>query len=120
MDETTLDGATVVQRLFQRVENEPGRRLPADPPADDPPGEGVDDEGDMDEARPGRDVGEVGDPEPVRAVGAEHAVHPVQRARRARVGNRRPHPPAPDGSLQAQRPHQPGDGAAGDRNTLAS
>ena len=39
---------------------------PADPPADDPSGEGVDDEGHVDEALPGRDVGEVRQPERVR------------------------------------------------------
>ena len=47
---------------FQSVQDEAGMRRPAHPPADDPAGIGVDDKGDIDEAGPGRDVGEVGDP----------------------------------------------------------
>src|SRR6202021_345715 len=46
-----------------------GMRRPAHPPADDPAGIGVDDKGDIDEAGPGRDVGEVGDPQHVRPPG---------------------------------------------------
>ena len=37
------------------------------PPAHDPAGIGVDDEGDVDEAGPGRDIGEVGEPKHVWA-----------------------------------------------------
>ena len=67
MDEAAaLDGPAGVQRLLQRVEHEAGMRGARHPPADDAPGEGVDDEGDVDEARPGGDIGEVGDPERVR------------------------------------------------------
>ncbi len=41
-------------------------RSEADAPADDPPGEQVQDERDVDEPGPGRDVGDVGDPAGVR------------------------------------------------------
>ena len=51
-----------MESLFQSVQDEAGMRRPAHPPADDPAGIGVDDKGDIDEAGPGRDVGEVGDP----------------------------------------------------------
>ena len=40
-------------------------------PADDRLGEGIDDEGDVDEPRPGPDVGEVGDEQPVRRRSGE-------------------------------------------------
>jgi hypothetical protein len=40
-----------VERLLERVEDEAGRVGPRHPPADDPAGEGVDDEGDVDEPR---------------------------------------------------------------------
>jgi hypothetical protein len=50
---------TVMQRLLQGVENEARLRRARHPPADDPPGEGVDHEGDIDEPLPGRNVREV-------------------------------------------------------------
>ena len=51
-----------MQGLLQRVENEAGRLRAADPPADDPSGEDVDHESDVDHAGPGAHVGQVGDP----------------------------------------------------------
>ena len=45
--------------LFEGIENEPGMRGGADPPANDPPGIGVDNEGDIDEPFPCGDVGEI-------------------------------------------------------------
>jgi hypothetical protein len=60
MNETAaLDGPAIVERLLQRVEDEAGLGGAGDPPADDPAGEGVDDEGDVDEALPRRDIGEI-------------------------------------------------------------
>lgn len=54
-----MDRPTIVQRLLQRVQDEAGMCCPAGAPANDPAGVCVDDEGDVDEPRPGRDVGEV-------------------------------------------------------------
>ena len=52
MDEpAAMDGPALVQGLLQRIEDEAGMGCPADPPADDPPGEGVDDEGDIDDPK---------------------------------------------------------------------
>src|SRR3954454_12277483 len=68
MHETaTLDGPARVQGLLKRVEHEAGVRGRAHPPADDATGVSIDHKGDIDEAGPGRDVGEIGDPEHVRA-----------------------------------------------------
>jgi hypothetical protein len=51
MDEAAaLGGPTFMQSLLKRVENEAGMGCPADPPADDPPGEYINDEGDIDQA----------------------------------------------------------------------
>ena len=75
-----MDGPSIVQGLLQSIEHEAGMRRPAHPPADDPAGIGVDDEGHVDEAGPGRDIGEVGDPEHVRRRGMELAVHVIERA----------------------------------------
>ena len=47
---------SILKRLFQGVEDETGMRRPAGSPADDPLGVGIEDEGDVDEPRPGRDV----------------------------------------------------------------
>ena len=58
------DGPALVQGLLQRIEHEAGVRRARHTPADDAAGEDVDDEGDVDEAGPGRDVGEVRDPQP--------------------------------------------------------
>jgi len=48
-------------------------------PAHDPAAEGVDDEGDEAEAGPGRDVGDVGEPEAVWGGRAEGALHEIGR-----------------------------------------
>ena len=53
---------SLMQGLLQRVEHEAGVSRAGETPADDAPREGVDDEGDVDEAGPGHDVGEVGYP----------------------------------------------------------
>ena len=45
------DGFAIMQRLLQRIEHEAGMRRPRHAPADDAAGVGVDDEGDVDEAR---------------------------------------------------------------------
>jgi hypothetical protein len=59
MDEAALHGAAVVRRLLQGIGDEPGMRRPRNPPADDPAGEHVDDEGHAREAPPGRHMGEI-------------------------------------------------------------
>lgn len=48
-----------MKRLLQGIEDEAGMCRAAGSPANDPPGVGIDDEGDVDEPRPGRDAGEV-------------------------------------------------------------
>ena len=48
MDEAaTMSRPPVMKRLLQRIQDEAGMRRPAGAPADDPPGIGVDDEGDV-------------------------------------------------------------------------
>ena len=62
VDQFVPFGLTRVQRLLQCVEHEVGPHRAAAPPADDAPSEDVDDEGHVDKALPGRDVGEIADP----------------------------------------------------------
>lgn len=61
----------------QRVENPPGRRIQPHGPARDPARERVRHDGEVQEASPRRDGGDVRDPEPIRRVGAEVPVDEV-------------------------------------------
>jgi hypothetical protein len=72
-------------------------------PADDAPAEHVHHERHVDPALPGRDIGEVRDPELVRPLGTELPVDPVQRAWRLRVRNGGALGLAPAHALQAWR-----------------
>src|SRR5512134_2369806 len=79
VDETALvHGAPVVKRLLERIQDEVRPRRTRHAPADDAPGERIDHEGDVDEAGPGRDVGEVRYPEHVRLRCPEPPVDPVK------------------------------------------
>src|SRR5512145_2925030 len=75
---------------------------------DDPAAPDVDDDGEVEEAGPGRNVGDVGDPELVRAVGLELPLDEI--GRDGRTVARRRHAEAPAGNASnAGLPHQPGD-----------
>ena len=78
--------AAVVDRLLERVQDEVGAQRRRDPPADDPPGEDVDDERDVDEATPGGDVGKVGDPELIRPGRGEAPLDQIGRPRSGGIG----------------------------------
>jgi hypothetical protein len=80
--------ASLLQGLLEGVQDEAGVGGAADAPADDPPGVGVDHKGDVDEARPGGDVGEIRQPQPVGRRRVELAVHMVERAWRDCGGSR--------------------------------
>src|SRR3954471_10905500 len=67
-------------RLLERVQGEIGAQRPGGLPADDHPRVDVGDEGDIDEPRPGADVGQVGYPQPVRRAGAEAAIDEIPRS----------------------------------------
>ena len=113
-----LDRPSIMQGLLQRIEHEAGVRRARHPPADDAPGIGVDHEGDVDEARPGRDIGEVREPQHVRPWRLELPVDAVERAWRGLVADRGLHGLAAHDPLQAHVPHQPRHRAAGDLDAL--
>jgi hypothetical protein len=92
---------------------------PAKPDPGDAPGEGIDHEGDVDEARPSRNVREVGHPKDIRPERLEVAVHAVERARCRRVAHRRADRLAPNDTAKAHRAHLPRHRAAGDLDPLA-
>src|SRR6187551_3553518 len=89
------------------------------PPADDPAGIGVDDKGDVDEAGPGCDISEVGEPKDVRPWRLELAVDVIQWAWRSLVADRGSDGFAADDPLQAHVPHQPRHRATGNIEAFA-
>ena len=118
VDQAVLGGPADVDRLFERVEHELRARGLARPPADDTPGEHVDDERHVDHARPGRDVGKVAHPQPIGPVSGEPPVHPVQRTRRGFVANRCLHTPSSAHSFETQPVHQSRHSVAADLEAL--
>jgi hypothetical protein len=115
MDETAaVRRPSVMKRLLQSVQDEVRVGRSASSPADNTAGVGVDDEGDIDEAGPGRHIREVRQPQPVRGRRPELAVHMIQRTGSGLVADRRAHGLAADCSPKADISHQPGDRAAGD------
>jgi hypothetical protein len=120
VNEAAVHGSTLVQGLLQGIEDEAGMGRARHPPADNAPGIGVDPEGHIDKAHPGRDVGEVADPERIRPQCLELPVDAIERARRGLVADRRPGRLAAHGALQAHGSHQARHGAAGDCDPLSA
>ena len=107
MNEAAAAGRpSVMERLFEGVQDEVGVRRPAGSPADDPPGVSVDDEGDIDEAGPRRDVGKIGEPKPIRRRSVELSVHVIQWTGGRLVADRCPQRLASDRPSKAHAPHQ--------------
>src|SRR5574343_1898089 len=105
-------GLTGIQSLLQRVQDEVGAHRTADTPADDAAGEHINHESDVDHALPGRDIGEVANPQLVWPIGPELAIDPVQRARRSSISKGGAHDLATHGSAQTGATHQALDRAA--------
>src|SRR3954453_4820545 len=115
----TMDRPPIMQGLLQRIEHEARMRRARGPPAHDPAGIGVDHEGDVDKAGPGRDIGEVGEPENVRPWRLELAVDVIQRAWRGLVADRGLDGFAADNPLQTHVPHQSRHRATGNIEAFA-
>jgi hypothetical protein len=73
------------QRHPQRVQDEVGAHVARELPAHHAPGEDVDDEAEEHDALPAAQVGEVGDPQLIGALGAEVALDEIGRPVRRRV-----------------------------------
>jgi hypothetical protein len=102
-----------MQRLLQRVQRQVCAERRCHAPAHDPASEDVDDERDVDEPIPRRDIGEIGYPKRVGTRRRERALDEICRASRAvvpygRDGERSTAGHAP----QAHGPHEPLDRAA--------
>ena len=110
-----------VDRLFERVQHEirPQRRGHA--PADNPAGKDIDDERDVDKARPRRHVSEVRHPELIRPRGLKLAVDQIAGTIKSglRLGGRDPRA-APHHASHSHRPHQALDRAPSHVHTTPS
>jgi hypothetical protein len=107
-------------RHLQGVQGQVGAQVAGQLPADDQPRERIDDQGGVDEPRPGPHIGQIGNPELVRTGRAEVALHQVSGSWSSLVvdggaGGLAAHHPG-----DAQLTHEPLDGAAGDLEALAA
>jgi hypothetical protein len=66
--------AAVRERYLERVDDQLGAHVVGHRPAGDPPRVEVLDGGQVQPALPGPEVGDVGDPDAIRAVGGEGAI----------------------------------------------
>jgi hypothetical protein len=88
VDQPGLRSPTV-QRHLERVDDELGTQVVGHRPAHDQPGEQVLDVREVQESVPGRDVGDVGRPDQVRAIGAEVPLEQIGRHARQNPGDTR-------------------------------
>src|SRR5919201_6906522 len=102
---------------LERVEDERGAHVRRQLPPDDHPAVAVEHEGEVEEAVPGAEIGQVADPLLVRAGGAEVALQQVAGALdRGLVRDRRPAPAAAQLALDPVLAHDAGDLIAADVN----
>src|SRR5664280_3087286 len=85
MDEAVAGLLALPEGHLQGIEGEIGSQMVDRLPTDDVAAEDVEDERDVDEARPGTDIGQIGDPEAVRRNGREVALDEVIGTRGALV-----------------------------------
>jgi hypothetical protein len=109
----------VVEGLLQGVERQVAAERGGGAPPDNAPGKDSDHEGDVDEATPDRDVGEIGDPQLIGPGGPEVPLHQIPGTIGRGLGTRGAHSATAHDAAQSQHPHQPSDRAAGDGMALA-
>ena len=134
-----MQGPPVMQSLLQRIKHEPRMRRAADTPADNPAGKGIDDEGDINKASPGRDGAfssqagrlatrkmrpnkhtEVRDPKPVRRRSLEFPIDMIPWTRRRLVRKGRAQRLSANRTLNPIRTHQTLNGTARDTKTFST
>ncbi len=87
-------------------------------PADYAAAPGVEHHREIQEAAPGRHVGDVGHPELVRSIGGKFAPDEIRRSRGFATSSRGAHETTPTDALQAQLYHHPSDSLAAHRQAL--
>jgi hypothetical protein len=96
-------GTPPPHRHVQRLEHELGSEMVGHRPAHDPPAERVEHHRQEQKTRPGRDVGDIGDPQTVGGIGHELALHQIGRRPRVFYGDAWSNSPC-DGSRLESRP----------------
>ena len=115
MDEADVGAAALAERHPECVEDEAGAHVGGELPAHDQPRKGVEDEGEEYDALPAAQVGQGGDPQLVRPLGAEVALDEIRSAGGLGVrGGRPPRLAAALCALDALPAHQPLHAAAPD------
>jgi hypothetical protein len=102
-------GPSLRERHVERVEYQVGAQMRRHGPADHAPAPSVEDHGQVQEAGPRRDVGDVGDPELVGAWRAEVAVDQIGSGSCVSIASGRLRALAAAHSGQAHGPHEPSD-----------
>jgi hypothetical protein len=104
---------------LQGVQDQFGAQRPGGLPADQVAAKGVDDQGHIDKAGPGRHIGQVGDPQLIGSLRGEVPLHQVGGSSGGRIRRGGPLGLATADAFQAQLTHQPLHGAAGHHDPLA-
>ena len=107
-----------VDRHVERVENQLGSQMVSHRPADNPTAVRVEYYGKVQEAGPRRNVGDIGDPELVRPLGAKVPVDEIGRRSRIAVSDGGSRPSASANPANAALSHQSSDALARHVNTL--
>src|SRR5262249_12778465 len=81
---------------------------------------GIDHHGQVEPAGPGADIGDVGDPQGVRASGGEAPVNEIRGRSLVLTAHRGRAVTAPVGALELGEAHEPGDALAGDPLALST
>ena len=104
-----LSRPTLAEGHVQGVQNQLGSQMVRHRPTDDPAAPDIHDDRQVEEARRGRDIGDIRDPQPVWTVRLEVAVDQIGRGSGVFVALRRDRAAAPAaGADQTGRAHQPG------------
>jgi hypothetical protein len=106
--------------LLERVDDELGAQIVLERPADDAAAEAIDDDCEIEPALPSAQVGDVGDPQPVRGRRREVALHEVVGDAHAWHADRRATTAPLDDAADAVLAHQPLHALATDRDVVGS
>src|SRR5215210_898884 len=106
MDEPAL-GTPALQRLLERVDDELSAEMVLERPANDATAVAVDDDREVQPALPAAQVGDVGNPQPVRRRRMEVALDEIVGDTNARDADRRAAPTSFDRAADACLAHQP-------------
>ena len=111
-------GSALCDGHLQRFDDQRCAQVRGHRPTDDPPAEHVEDDGQVEKARQGRHVGDVGRPQAVRLVGLEAALDPIRRRPGTYRPARRAGAATPAHAGDARGAHHPRDPLAADRHAV--